>query len=157
MIEIRAACSEDLPVVRLITQKAYAVWLPVLGYPPQPMTDDHGPRIERGDVLLACDGESVLGLIAVERGEDHHLIFSVAVHPDNAGKGIGPRLIAQVEHRARLAGKARITLYTNALMSRNIALYQKLGYRETGRRPNTARPGFTIVDMEKALIDPSDL
>ncbi|MCM0753303.1 hypothetical protein DEA98_26385 [Brucella pseudogrignonensis] len=45
------------------------------------------------------------------------------------------------------------TLYTNALMVRNIELYLKLGYRETGRRPNTARPGFTIVDMEKMLDD----
>jgi len=157
MIEIRAASVEDLPVVHAITQRAYAVWLPVLGYPPQPMTDDHSSRIERGDVLLACKGESVLGLIAVERGEDHHLIFSVAVNPDNAGKGIGPRLIAEAEHRARLAGKIRMTLYTNALMSRNIDLYRKLGYRETGRRPNMARPGFTIVDMEKALIGPADL
>ncbi|NBB49138.1 GNAT family N-acetyltransferase [Rhizobium sp. CRIBSB] len=156
MIEIREANLEDLPVVHSITQKAYAVWLPVLGYPPQPMTDDHGPRIERGDVLLACEGESVLGLVVIERGDDHHLIFSVAVHPDNAGKGIGPSLIAEAEHRARLAGKALMTLYTNALMNRNIALYQKLGYHETGRRPNTARPGFTIVDMEKALIDSSN-
>ncbi|MGX5666660.1 GNAT family N-acetyltransferase [Rhizobium daejeonense] len=157
MIEIRQANLEDLPVVHSITQKAYAVWLPVLGYPPQPMTDDHAPRIERGDVLLACDGRAVLGLIAVERSDDHHLIFSVAVHPDNAGTGIGPGLIAEAEHRARLAGKARMTLYTNALMIRNIALYRKLGYRETGRRPNTLRPGFTIVDMEKTLIEPSGL
>lgn len=152
MIEIRTANPEDLPVVHSITQKAYAVWLPVLGYPPQPMTDDHGPRIERGDVLLACEGETAIAIIAIERGDDHHLIFSVAVDPDNAGKGIGPRLIAEAEYNARLAGKARITLYTNALMTRNIALYLKLGYREIGRRPNTAKPGFTIVDMEKALI-----
>ncbi|MCD2175534.1 GNAT family N-acetyltransferase [Rhizobium sp. C4] len=157
MVEIREADPEDLPAVHSITQKAYAVWLPVLGCPPQPMTDDHGPRIQRGDVLLACEGESVLGLVAIERGDDHHMIFSVAVHPDNAGKGIGPRLIAEAERRARLAGKARMTLYTNALMIRNIALYRKLGYREIGRRPNAARPGFTIVDMEKALIEPSDL
>lgn len=157
MIAIRAARIEDLPVVHSITQAAYAVWLPVLGYPPQPVTDDHGPRVHRGEVLLACEGGSVVGLIAVEPGEDHHLIFSVAVHPGHAGKGIGPRLIAEAEHRARLAGKGRVTLYTNALMSRNIDLYRKLGYSETGRRPNAARPGFTIVDMEKTLIGPAAL
>lgn len=156
MIEIKAAQLGDLPVVHAITQKAYAVWLPVLSYPPLPMTDDHGPRIERGEVFLACDGGSVLGLIAVERAEDHHLIFSVAVHPDYAGKGIGPRLMTDAEHRARLAGKARMTLYTNARMIRNIALYQKLGYRETGRRQHLTRPGFTFVDMEKALTGLAD-
>ncbi len=61
----------------------------------------------------------------------------------------GHRLIAEAERQAFLAGKRRMTLYTNALMVRNIVLYLKLGYRETSRRPNTARPGFTIVDMEK--------
>ena len=153
MIETRAARYEDLAAVHSITQRAYAAWLPVLGYPAQPMTDDHGPRIKRGEVLLACHGQHVLGLIAVEPSDDHHLIFSVAVDPDSAGKGIGPRLIAEAERQAFLAGKRRMTLYTNALMVRNIVLYLKLGYRETGRRPNTARPGFTIVDMEKMLDD----
>ncbi|MGP4691852.1 GNAT family N-acetyltransferase [Agrobacterium cavarae] len=112
--------------------------------------------MERGDVLLACEAEAVVGLLAIERGDDHHLIFSVAVHPASAGKGIGPRLIAEAEHRARVAGKVRMTLYTNALMSRNIALYRKLGYRETGRRPNMARQGSTIVDMEKMLVETPD-
>lgn len=65
----------------------------------------------------------------------------------------GPRLIAEAERQAFLAGKRRMTLYTNALIVRNIELYLKLGYPETGRRPNTARPGFTIVDMEKMLDD----
>ncbi|MGP4802024.1 GNAT family N-acetyltransferase [Agrobacterium cavarae] len=142
-------------MVHSITREAYAVWLPVLGYPPQPVTDDHGPRIESGDVLLAYEAEIVVGLIVVERHEDHHLIFSVAVHPNHTGKGIGPRLIAEAEEHARLAGKPRIMLYTNALMTRNIALYQKLGYQETGRRPIMTRPGFTIVDMEKPLLSPS--
>lgn len=153
MIELKAATYRDLASVHLITQRAYAAWLPVLGYPPQPMTDDHGPRIERGEVLLACHGQDVLGLIAVEPHGDHHLIFSVAVDPDSAGKGIGPRLIAEAERQAFVAGKRRMTLYTNALMVRNIELYLKLGYRETSRRPNAARPGFTIVDMEKMLED----
>ncbi|GBQ88639.1 GNAT family N-acetyltransferase [Asaia krungthepensis] len=111
MIRIRAARSEDLATVHSITQRAYAAWLPALGYPAQPMTDDHGPRIKRGEVLLACHGEHVLGLIAVEPSDDHHLIFSVAGDPDSAGKGIGPRLIAEAERQAFLAGKRRMDVY----------------------------------------------
>ncbi len=37
-----------------------------------------------------------------------------------------------------------IRLYTNAL-------YTVLGYRETARRPNPHRPGWTVVDMAKPL------
>lgn len=115
------------------------------------MTEDHAPRIERGEVLLACSQASVLGLIVVEAGHDHDLIFNVAVDPEHAGKGIGTRLIGEAERRAKADGKSSMKLYTNALMGRNITLYLKLGYAETARRPNPSRPGFTIVDMAKRL------
>jgi hypothetical protein len=36
-------------------------------------------------------------------------------------------------------------------MTRNLALYARCGYRETGRRSNPARPGWVAVDMEKTL------
>lgn len=39
--------------------------------------------------------------------------------------------------------------YTNALMSKNIVLYLKIGYLEMGRRPHPTRAGSTIVDMAK--------
>lgn len=149
--EFKVATSADIPEIHAITRRAYSVWLPVLGYPPQPMTDDHAPRIERGEVLVAYEAGKVSGLIVVEPGKDHDLIFSVAADPDCAGNGIGTRLIAEAERRARLAGKTCMKLYTNAFMTRNIAFYLKRGYCECGRRPNAARPGFTIVDMAKRL------
>ncbi|MBS0245153.1 MAG: GNAT family N-acetyltransferase [Proteobacteria bacterium] len=148
---MRSAQPADLAVIHSLTQKAYSVWLPVIGYPAQPVTEDHAPRLARGEILLACDDKGVVGLIVVAPAADHDLIFSVAVDPDHAGQGIGPRLIGEAERRAKANGKRSMTLYTNALMARNIALYQKLGYVETGRRPNPARPEFTIVDMDKVL------
>ncbi len=158
MLDIRQAISSDLEAVTRITAQAYSIWVPILGYSPQPVTDDPAPRIEQGEVFVACYDKAVVGVIAVERGDDHDLIFNVAVDPGHAGKGIGRRLIQEIEQQARSAGKASMTLYTNALMERNISLYIALGYVETGRRPNTARPGFTIVDMKKDLqTNPSRL
>ncbi len=150
-LSFRIAGAADQPLVRGLTERAYAVWLPVLGYPPQPVTDEHAPRIARGEVLLAEEAGRVVGLIEVEPGAGEDLIFNLAVEPDCGGRGFGPRLVAEAERRARETGKARMRLYTNALMARNIALYARLGYRETGRRENAGRPGFFIVDMEKAL------
>lgn len=150
-LSFRTAGAEDADLVHAITRRAYAVWLPILGYPPRPAMEDHAPRIARGEVLLACDGQEARGLIVVEPRHDHHLIFSVAVDPDHAGTGLGRLMIAEAERRAADAGAARMVLYTNALMARNIALYQRLGYRETGRRPVADRPGAFILDMEKLL------
>lgn len=150
-IIIRQAVAGDLAVVKDMTERAYAVWLPVLKYPPVPLTEDYVPRIAAGTVFLAQEGEAVCGLIVMEHADEEDTIFSVAVDPDHAGKGIGPRMMSEMEDRARASGKQRMTLYTNALMERNIGLYRKLGYTETGRRPNPARPVFTIVDMVKPL------
>ncbi|MBW0447399.1 GNAT family N-acetyltransferase [bacterium M00.F.Ca.ET.228.01.1.1] len=149
--EIRSADLRDLSTVQRITERAYAVWISVLGYPPQPVTDDHARRIARGEVLLACIRGEVVGLVIVESDVEDDLIFNVAVDPDYAGNGIGSRLIAEVEHRARANGRSGMRLYTNALMSKNIALYSKLGYVETGRRRHPAHADSTIVDMAKSL------
>jgi ribosomal protein S18 acetylase RimI-like enzyme len=156
-VAFRPASAGDLAAIAALTERAYAPWQALLGYPPLPMTEDYRPRVAGGEVVLAVEsGPAVenalaLGLIVVERTKGHDMIFSVAVEPARAGKGIGKALIAEAERRARIAGQSEMRLYTNALMLKNIAFYQGLGYRETGRRPNGARPGFFIVDMAKTL------
>lgn len=153
MIHFSQATKTDLAAVHDVTRRAYAKWEPVLGYAPLPVIEDHAPRIERGEVLLALEGGVIGGLIVVQPETDHDLIFSVAVDPDMRGKGIGKVLIAEAERRTRESGKASMRLYTNTRMEQNIALYHDLGYRETGRRPVPGRQGFFIVDMEKMLIE----
>lgn len=150
-VDIRRARADDLAAIEAITQAAYLDWAQLLGYPPLPMVEDYGPRIARGEVQVAVAADVPLGLIVVERDDGHDTIFSVAVALAHAGKGIGRRLIGLAEEQARAAGQRELRLYTNALMASNIELYDKLGYQETGRRPNAARPGFYIVDMAKAL------
>ena len=148
---IRLADADDLPAIRRITEAAYSPYIEALGVPPVPMTDDYAPRVASGQVwLLELQGDPA-GLIVIEEGVDRDEIFSVAVDPTAHGRGYGRALIAHAEARARADGKAVIGLYTNVLMTRNIALYARLGYRETGRRANPARPELTIVDMEKPL------
>jgi len=150
-VDIRQAEPSDLAAIVDITRRAYAVWLPVLGYAPLPVTEDYAPRIARGEIWLGCPGERAAALIVVERAPDHDMIFSVAVDPARSGQGLGRCLIAFAEQRARDAGLEEMRLYTNARMAANIAFYGRLGYVETARRPNPARPGFTIVDMAKRL------
>lgn len=148
---LRLAEAADLGAVVAITGAAYAHYTDALGAPPVPITEDYRPRVAAGQVwLLDVDGGPA-GLIVLERHADHLVIFSVAVAPKYQGKKLGSRLLRFAEDQAREAGLGRVTLYTNARMEKNIALYTASGYRETSRRAHPIRPGWVLVDMEKAL------
>lgn len=147
----RLAIRSDVGAVIALTEQAYAPYTQLLGAPPIPVTEDYGPRVEAGQVWLLELSGKLAGLIVLERHADHILIFSVAVAPPFQGRKLGIRLLDWAEKKADEAGIDLVKLYTNARMERNIALYSAHGYRETGRRANPKRPGWTVVDMEKQL------
>jgi ribosomal protein S18 acetylase RimI-like enzyme len=148
---IRLARAADLDTVVRLTNKAYAVYQDVLDRPPIPVTEDYVPHIAKGNVWLLETEERPAGLIVVEHKPDHLLIFSVAVVDSFQGRGFGSRLMRWAETLARREGLALLRLYTNGKMTRNISIYEGMGYREIGRRTNPSRPGWSVVDMEKRL------
>lgn len=148
---IRAALPADLEAVRALTASAYAVYRDVLDTLPVPVTEDYAPRIARGEVWIQERDGCPAGLIVLEPARDHLLIFSIALAPSFRGTGLGRRLLGFAEDRAREAGLAEVRLYTNAKMTRNIALYAHCGYVETGRRTHPQRPGWMLVDMTKRV------
>lgn len=150
----RGATPTDLSWVVSSTETAYSVYLPVLGYPPVPVTEDYAPRIAAGEVFIFSNDETKCGLVVIEAHESWLEIFSIVVLPEFQGSGTGRAILNWVEDRATQSGKTEIRLYTNALMERNIGIYRRAGYVETGRRQNPKRPQFTIVDMAKP-VEPS--
>jgi GNAT superfamily N-acetyltransferase len=133
-----------------MTLAAYAEYDAVLDRPPLPVTEDYAPRIAAGEVwLVARDGADV-GLAVLEVAADHLLIFSLASLPGARG-GVGRFLLEFAEARARTLGLPEVRLYTNGLMERNIRIYQKAGYVETGRTDNPKRPGWVAVHMAKPV------
>jgi len=150
-MKIRQALAGDLQAVASLTAAAYAPYTALFGAPPIPVTEDYSPRIERGEIWLLEEDAVLAGLIVLERHPDHAMIFSVAVAPAFQGKKLGIRLLDFADGQARQWNVPEARLYTNARMERNIALYSAYGYRETGRRPNPYRPGWTVVDMAKPV------
>ena len=148
---IRRALSGDLQATISLTTAAYAPYTAIFDAQPIPVTEDYAPRIERGEVWLLEEDAKLAGLIVLERHPDHALIFSVAVAPAFQGRKLGIRLLGFADEKARSWGVPEVRLYTNSRMERNIALYAAYGYRETGRRANPYRPGWTLVDMVKPL------
>jgi ribosomal protein S18 acetylase RimI-like enzyme len=148
---LRKALAGDLQTVVSLTTAAYAPYSALFGAPPIPVTEDYAPRIARGEVWLLESGGEFAGLLTLERHDDHAMIFSVAVAPEFQGKGFGIALLRHADEQTRLWRLPEVRLYTNARMERNIALYLAYGFQETGRRPNPYRPGWTLVDMTKAM------
>ena len=149
---IRLATVSDEELVTEISRDAYAHYEPLLGAPPVPMTEDYGPRIATGEVWLL--GE--VGVLVLERHAGHAMIFSVAIRWSDNGRGLGTTLLDVAERMTASWGLRELHLYTNALMTRNLAIYTHRGFRETGRRRHPNRPGFTIVDMVKAIVPAED-
>lgn len=139
--------SADRADVEAIVQAAYEPWIPVIGMEPRPLAADYGALISGERVYVLENGE-VDALIVFESDDDVLFIENVAVRPDRQGRGLGRRLMAFAEFRARSLDLPAVRLYTNEKMISNIALYESLGYRISGRE---AINGGRVVHMRKEL------
>ncbi|WP_292294536.1 GNAT family N-acetyltransferase [Marivita sp.] len=148
LVHLRPATAEDLPALKLCARAAYARYVPVIGREPAPMVADFARPIADGSVCVATCDAGLAGFILFYPQDDAMLLENVAVHPVFAGHGIGGRLIALCEDKARELGLGRVRLYTNAAMAANLTLYPRLGYRVTGRR---TEDGFDRVYFEKPV------
>jgi GNAT superfamily N-acetyltransferase len=87
-------------------------------------------------------------VLVLEDGPDRFLLDNIAIRPEQQGRGFGRLLLDFSEAEAARRGWNTITLYTNALMADNIAIYAARGYVERERR---TEKGFDRVYMEKQL------
>ena len=145
---IRPARPHDAEAIRQLVRDAYGRYVARLGKPPGPMLDNYAQRIAAGQAWVLQDGDALVGLLVLEDAAGALLLDNVAVAPGAQGKGHGRALVAFAEAEARRRGCVEIRLYTNVLMAENLALYGRLGFRETGR---VSEKGYERVYMAKAL------
>lgn len=145
---IRPARPADIARVAAIAEAAYSPYLARMDRRPAPMDEDYARRIAEGQAwVLEQDGE-ILGLLVLEDHPDYLLLDNIAVDPARHGQGIGRRLLDFTEQEARCRGHGAVELYTNEVMLENIALYERRGYVETGRKQDR---GYDRVFFRKAL------
>ncbi len=145
---IRPAFPADAARVAAVAEAAYRPYLQRMSRKPAPMEEDYGARIAKGLTwVLEEDGE-ILGILVLEAHADHLLLDNIAVDPARHGQGIGRRLLTFTEDEARRRGYGAVELYTNEVMVENIAMYERLGYVETGRKQDR---GYDRVFFRKAL------
>ena len=147
-MDIRPAAAPDLPAIAAIVEAAYSPYIPRIGKKPGPMLDDYAALIGAGRVSVMVEAGRVLGLLVLLPMEGHMLLDNIAVAPDAQGRGVGKRLMIAAERAARAAGHDEIRLYTHEKMVENVAIYTRIGYRETHR---IREKGFDRVYMAKSL------
>ncbi|MDQ2763390.1 MAG: GNAT family N-acetyltransferase [Pseudomonadota bacterium] len=145
---IRKAKANEAAAVLNVVQAAYIRYVAVIGTPPGPMLDDYPARIAAGQVWVMEVEAGIAGVLVLQAGPDYVLLDNIAVHPDRQGQGLGRLLLEFSEAEATRCGWSTITLYTNALMVENLAIYAARGYVEQDRR---TEKGFDRVYMAKRL------
>ncbi len=78
-------------------------------------------------------------------------IYSVVVHPQARGAGIGGRLVDEGEKRARRRGCSAMSLEVRESARAARALYRKRGYRECTRLPDYYEDGAAALRLRKFL------
>lgn len=91
---------------------------------------------DRHVFLVAERGGEVLGYVGLMYVLDEGYISNVAVSPDCRRQGIGAALIAELIRRAGQLELAFLTLEARASNAPAIRLYEKMGFRQVGRRKN---------------------
>lgn len=155
--KIRRSNENDAGAITECVNLAYADYADRIGKPPGPMTENYKQVIALHEVHVAestsAEQGDIMGVLVLIASPERCLLDNVAVQPKAQGTGIGGSLIRFAENRAAQMGYDRLQLYTHELMTENLALYPKLGYREFRR---AIEKGYSRVYFEK-IFESEDL
>ena len=102
--------------------------------------------------LVAVENGEVVGYIGSQSVLGESDMMNVAVHPDHRRKGVAEALITALSDSLKARGNEVLTLEVRVSNTPAIALYDKLGFTQVGRRPNYYRnPKEDALILRKAL------
>jgi ribosomal-protein-alanine N-acetyltransferase len=85
--------------------------------------------------LVAVDGDTVAGYIGSQTVLGWADMMNLCVAPDYRRQGIGEKLTAELERQLKENDVTCLTLEVRVSNAPAIALYEKLGFRQVGKRP----------------------
>ena len=146
---IKKAQKEDLEEILKLQYLAYQSEAKLFGnmdIPPLKQTlEEVYDEFQKGAILKALyDGEVIVGSVRAYQDGGTVYIGKLMVHPKMQKKGIGSKLLLEIENEYP---NQRYELFTSTRSERNIALYQKLGYKIFDEKQVTEELRF--VYMEK--------
>jgi len=165
-IEVREARPDEYVEAGRVTASAYREFVPADddGDWERYLTKiaDVGGRADRTQILVALEDGRIVGCVTLELvgrvgdwdddppllpGEGH--IRMLGVDPAARARGVGTRLMAACEARARAAGKTFITLHTTRRMAAAQRMYERLDYERA--EDHVFPDGFVLLGYRKEL------
>lgn len=104
-------------------------------------------------VLLCEIGGQLAGssILSFRKGARVARLYSIAVDPAQAGKGVGRALISAAVEDARHRGCDRLRLEVRASNARAISLYERNGFRLRNTKKGYYADGETALVYERSL------
>ncbi len=99
-----------------------------------------------GILLKAVNNGRIIASVRCRVENDTAYVGKLMTHPDCRGKGFGTQLLHAIES---YGGQKRLELFTSAQSEKNIALYERCGYKVF--REEVGKSGLRMVFMEKHL------
>jgi len=122
-MDIQSAQIEHIPAVAALERAIFS----------DPWPEDMLLRM-RDRITVAAEGGTVAGYLVFSSVLDEGSVDNIAVAPAFRRQGIAAQLLAGAIEKARAAGIAFITLEVRASNAPAVALYERFGFREVGRR-----------------------
>jgi ribosomal protein S18 acetylase RimI-like enzyme len=107
--------------------------------------EEMGDDLRTQVVLKVVIGDKIVGSVRAYQEQETCHIGRLIVHPDVQSRGIGTRLMHEIE--VAFGGVRRFELFTGSRSERNLYLYRKLGYEPFKRQQIS--DAVTIVFLEK--------
>jgi ribosomal protein S18 acetylase RimI-like enzyme len=112
-----------------------------------------GSSQRRVVVAERVDG-SMLGVVAMGRDPGHPAlghVFSLYVHPDAQGLGIGARLMSEAHERFRVEGRSQASLWVFEANTGGRAFYERMGWLADGMKRVEPEYGEQELRLTRSL------
>jgi ribosomal protein S18 acetylase RimI-like enzyme len=150
MNEIKKAEKNDLQEILQLQYLAYQSEAELFGskdIPPLKQTlEEVIDEYDNGLTLkMVGDDGYIIGSVRAREHDGTVYIGKLMVHPDHRNKGLGTRLLAEIE---RCFPNKRYELFTSTRSKDNIRLYEKNGYRIFARKSVNDELEFVYMEKE---------